>query len=449
MSGALVRVSGEAVSRPRPNDYRIWALAVLVGASVGLLVVILRTLVAYGEFVFWGAAGGRLPASLSWQARMIPPVVGGALVSLLLRVGVSQGWGPAPHPFGLGDVFAARLLRGPLRATTLALRDSFLSILAVIVSLGAGGAAGREEPAAHLGASVAMLPGRLLGLDLADRRLLLGMGVAAALAGALHAPIAAMFLARELLLPRVRLVSLGPLMLTSLVGWLIALWAFEGRPAIALPAIGETPIFFQFAAPLVAAIVAPTAWAALMLWRMAPPKIAALAGRLRMPVWILPAIGGVALGLLALAVPRALGVGYATLSAGLGAGGPGAGLGLGLMLGLALAKAAAAALTFSFRWGGGAIAPTLFLGGMVGGACGLGVGFLTDQAFAGQAFFGVLGMGVALAVLLDAPIPAALLVFELSASPALAAATLTWAFAAVLVVRRLARPPPEPRRPAP
>src|SRR5690606_37931339 len=122
----------------------------------------------------------------------------------LLRLGVSQGWRPSPRAFAEQDVIAARRLRGTISATTLSLRDGFLSALISIVSLGWGASAGRKGPAMHLGATLAILPGRLFGLNLAARRLLLAMGAASAIAAVLHAPIAGVLIARELLVPRLR-----------------------------------------------------------------------------------------------------------------------------------------------------------------------------------------------------------------------------------------------------
>ena len=57
-----------------------------------------------------------------------------------------------------------------------------------------------------------------------------------------------------------------------------------------------------------------------------------------------------------------------------------------------------------------------------------------------QVYFGVLGMAIALAVLLDAPFTAGILALELSGSPEIGAASLMCCFIACMSVRRLAPP---------
>jgi CIC family chloride channel protein len=375
--------------------------------------------------------------------RMIGPVVGGCLVALLLRLGVSLGWGPKPHAFGFPDLVAARRLHGTIRAQTLSLRDAFVSVLISMISLGAGASAGRESPAMHLGASLAMLPGRLLGLDQSSRRMLLGMGAAAALAAVLHTPIAAVFLIREVVLPRQRFLAMGPVAVASLTGWLMSRWALGDAPPLAIPHLGYLPIGFQLAAPLAAIPLAFLGWAAVWTWAHAPKAIEALAGRIRYPLWLLPPIGALLIGVLAIAFPPVTGIGYAPLEASLGGH-----YSLTLLLAFVAAKIAASAVAVGFRFGGGRIAPALFVGAMAGSAIGaiaaLFVDNVTGVAASGQVFFGLLGMGIVLAVLLEAPLASAVLVFELSGSAETGIAALIGAYIATLIARQLAPATPNP-----
>jgi CIC family chloride channel protein len=442
MSRELVAASGETVPRPRGRGgLYVWGLAIVVGVLAALAVVALRTLIAYAEFLAFQNAAGRLTsrlAELVWWKRMLGPIVGGALVALLLRFGIASGWGPAPRVFGISDIVQHRRLRGTIRSTTLALRDALLSAMVTVVSLGWGGAAGREETAGHLGASLAMLPGRLLGLDAATRRMLLGMGLAAAIAAALHAPIAAVFLTRELVLRRLPLSALGPVAVASVTGWLVALTQFGGRPVIEIPDPGLIPPAFHLAALVVTPLLAIIAWGAIMIWTRTHVMTAAAASHLHVPLWILPFPGGILLGVVALAFPQVLGIGYEPLATGLSGN-----YGAQLMPVLALAKIAAAAITFSFRWGGGPIAPSLYVGAMIGSTIGVVVGLAAGDAASGQVYFGVLGMAIAFAVLMKAPVAAGMLALELSASPVIGAVSLACAFLASMGIRRLTPPAPD------
>ncbi len=419
----------------------MWGLAIVVGLLAAGAVILLRTLIAYAEFLAFQNAAGRLTSKLAemvWWKRMLGPLVGGAVIAVLLRIGISAGWGPAPRAFGISDIVQHRRLRGTIRSTTLSLRDSFLSALVAVVSLGWGGATGREEPAAHLGASLAMLPGRLLGLDAAARRMLVGMGVAAAIAAAMHAPIAAIFLAREIVLRRQRVSALGPVAVAAVTGWAVASTQFGGRPMIDIPDPGLIPPQFHLVALAVTPLLAAFAFGAVVIWYRTPIMTAAAATRIRMPLWLLPFPGGILLGVIAIAFPPVLGIGYEPLSAGLSGN-----YSAQLMPVLALAKIAAAAITLSFRWGGGPIAPSLYVGAMIGSTLGVVAGLLLGDAAAGQVYFGVLGMAIAFAVLMNAPVAAGVLALELSASPEIGAISLACAFIACMGVRRLAPAAPD------
>jgi CIC family chloride channel protein len=436
MSRALIQPSGEVIGRPRRGGLYLWALALLVGVLAAFAVVLIRNLVDFASFLAFNAPRGRFYTNLAdlvWWKKMLGPIVGGAVIALLLRLGMSFGWGPAPRAFGLQDVVQNRRLRGTVRSTTLSLRDSFLSALISVVSLGYGGSAGREEPAAHLSAGLAMLPGRLLGLDVAARRMLVGMGVAAAIAAALHAPLAGIFLARELVLRRQRLSDLGPVAIASVTGYVAALTQFDGRPVIDLPMPGTILPAHHIVALVSAPLLAFFAWGAVVVWARTPVMMASAAGRMRMPLWLLPLFGGILLGVVAIAFPQTMGIGFEPLAAAVGGN-----YGAQLLPVLALVKIAATAITFSFRWGGGAIAPALYVGAMFGSAFGAAAGLALPDPSTVQLYLGILGMAITVAILLKAPFAAGMLALELSRSLEIGVASLAGAFIAVMAVRRLA-----------
>mgnify|MGYP003422137295 FL=1 len=76
---------------------------------------------------------------------------------------------------------------------------------------------------------------------------------------------------------------------------------------------------------------------------------------------------------------------------------------------------------------------------MIGASLGVVAGLVMGIP-APQVYFGVPGMAIALAVLLDAPFTAAILAVELSGSPEVGAASLLCCFVACMAVRRLAPP---------
>ena len=131
-----------------------------------------------------------------------------------------------------------------------------------------------------------------------------------------------------------------------------------------------------------------------------------------LPPWLLPGVGGLAIGLLALGFPQVLGVGYDTIEALLGSGG---GIALLTLVGLLLVKLLATALSSATGFVGGGFAPSLFAGAVLGnvygqllGEGGLGLPVAEPPAYA------MVGMAAVLAGSARAPLTALLLLFELT-----------------------------------
>ena len=132
----------------------------------------------------------------------------------------------------------------------------------------------------------------------------------------------------------------------------------------------------------------------------------------RLPPWLLTALGGLGLGLMALGFPQVLGVGYDTIGALLGREG---GIALVSLLGLLLVKLLATGLSSATGFVGGGFAPSLFLGAVLGNVYGqlLGDGLL-QLPVAEPPAYAMVGMAAVLAGSARAPLTALLLLFELT-----------------------------------
>jgi len=84
------------------------------------------------------------------------------------------------------------------------------------------------------------------------------------------------------------------------------------------------------------------------------------------PLWARPACGGLLVGIIALAFPQVLGVGYEATNDALHEQ-----FQLWLLISLLVAKTAATAISLGFGFGAGVFSPSLFLGAMLGGAFGI------------------------------------------------------------------------------
>ena len=370
------------------------------------------------------------PAGLPALHVVMAPVVGGAIVGILLAIGSMIGWGDKPRAFSVADVMKARRFPGRIRETALNLRDGLLTAAISAISLGAGASTGREGPAVHIGAVLAHQPAKWLNLDVRATRMLLGCGAAAAVSASFHAPLAGVLFAREVILQRYRIADIGPIAVSSVVAAITARSHFGSEALFAVPEITDPPVMYFLATPLLGLLSAGLAMMAIWTWSRAPEAGEQFAAQFKLPVWMLPPLGGLVLGCFALAFPQILGVGYEPTAAALaGVYGP------AFMILLVFAKLAATSLCIGAHFGGGVFSPSLYIGAMLGGAFGILIGMPLNEPEAALHFFTIVGMGAVSGAVLGAPISTTLIVFELTSSYETAAAVLVSVSLATVLVQ--------------
>src|SRR5215831_5135727 len=272
------------------EDKVLLLLTLIIGAVVGLVVVAFILLTEN--------LGSRLyPAgSAAWRRGLIP--LAGALGTgfLLFRY--------FPNARGSGI---------PQTKTALFLRDGFISFRTVLgkfglcsVSLASGIALGREGPAVHVGAGVASVLGRRLGLSPASVKALLPAGASAALAAAFNTPISAVLFSLEEVMGDMHAPVLGSIVLSSATSWIVLHLILGDEPLFHVPAYQLVhPVEFLFYAVLgVVGGLVSVCFVKLLLWLRKrflelPRSTAALQ----------PAVGGLVVGILGWYFPRVLGVG--------------------------------------------------------------------------------------------------------------------------------------------
>ena len=133
-----------------------------------------------------------------------------------------------------------------------------------------------------------------------------------------------------------------------------------------------------------------------------------------LPHWshyLLPAAGGFLTGVVGLWFPQVMGAGYDAINAALHGE-----FTWQVLIYLGLLKLLVTLFCFSAGTPGGMFAPVLFIGGMLGGACGgLAHNWWPFPAASAEAYM-MVGMGVFFAGIFRSPITSIFLVFELSAS---------------------------------
>jgi CIC family chloride channel protein len=130
---------------------------------------------------------------------------------------------------------------------------------------------------------------------------------------------------------------------------------------------------------------------------------------LPVPRLLKPALGGLALGAVVLLVPNVYGIGYATMDLILRGGIP-----WPWLLLLLPVKIGATSLTLASGGAGGLFLPSLYLGAVIGGLFGYGVGTVLPTLTGPSGGYALVGMSAFLAGVVHCPITAFLLLFELT-----------------------------------
>ena len=382
------------------NDQLILSiLAVLVGAIAGIGVIFIREGIDFVQGIFLGGSSDKLINSLlvlPWWRILLVPTLGGLMVGLFVYYLI-----PGRKPCGVSKVIEASVFQGGRMNFRVGIGASIASIF----SIGVGGSVGREGPAIHLGATIGAWFSEKLHLTRSLSRALLGCGSAAAVAASFNAPIAGALFAHEVIVGHFAMSAFAPIVISSVVGTIVSRIYFGDAPAFeitqqSLASLWEFPavVGLGIAGGLVAIILMRTTMASEDLIKKLPG-----------PHWIRPGIGGFLLGLIALAFPHVLGVGYEATDMALNAQLP-----LYLLISLLFMKILSTSICIGSGFGGGVFTPSLMVGAMLGGAYGIVVTSIFPDLSSGPGAYTIVGMGAVAAAVLGAPISTTLIVFELT-----------------------------------
>lgn len=407
----------------------LWGFALLVGGLGAAAAILFRLLLRLTQAVAYGNGDDRflsVAAGLpSWHL-LLAPALGGLLVGWLVHRLPLPGRAP-----GIADVMEAVAVRH----SRIGLREGLAGALASGVSLGVGASLGREGPAVHLGAAVGSAVGRLLRLPELQIRTLLGCGVAAAVAASFNAPLAGVLFAAEVVVHSAAARVLLPLLLAAAVGTGFGRAVFGELPAFALPQL-PAPLPGDHALSLGLGVLAGAAAVLFVRAMVAAPTVGRRAGSLvGLPRALHPAIGGLALGVLALAWPEVLGVGYEPTDRALhGDYLPAA------LVGLLAAKVAAILLSAASGFPGGVFSPCLLLGALGGSALGQLAAAVWPAALSGASLHAMLGMAAFAGAVLGAPVSTLVIIFEMTGNYSATLAAMPAVAVACLILHAIAAP---------
>jgi CIC family chloride channel protein len=330
----------------RAHETSLVVLAALIGTIGGLVVVAMSIAVAgLHALLFDISIRERLSSQPSIEPlrALLVPSLGGLLL------GVAFLWLSRWRPAREIDPIEANALHGG----RMSFRGSVIVALQTVWSSGVGASVGLEAGYTQLASGIAASLGRGFHLRRADQRIMVGCGAAAAIAGAFGAPLAGAFYAFELVIGGYTPASLTPVGVAAVAGYFVT----HGFAALSL-GIGVGPLGDIRGRDLaIAALLGILA----ALFGIVIMRGVALCETLlsKTGLWppLRPALGGLAVGLLALLTPQVMSSGHGALHfAGI------VSMPLAFIAGVFVLKAIASVLSLGSGFRGGLFFATLFMG---------------------------------------------------------------------------------------
>src|ERR1700687_2785806 len=252
-------------------------LSIVIGALTGLAVVAFILLTE--------RLGMRLypVGSAAWRRVLIPVSGSLAMGYLLFR------YFPDARGSGVPQTKAALFAHDGV----ITLRTVLGKFFCTSATLASGIPLGREGPAAQVGAGIASVLGRRLGLRPEHVKALIPVGTAAAIAAAFNTPLAAGFFSLEGIMGDLNAPVLGSVVLASATSWLVMRLLLGNNPLFSVPQYDLVhPLEFLIYAVLgVVGGLVSVAFTKLLLWMRVRFR--------RMPAsthWFQPVAGGLVAG---------------------------------------------------------------------------------------------------------------------------------------------------------
>jgi H+/Cl- antiporter ClcA len=378
-----------------PRLLTVSVLAVCVGAlSAVVALALLKLIGLFTNLFFYQRFHADMvsPAGhhLGWFV-IVVPVIGGLIIGVMARYGSERIRG-----HGIPEAIEAILLNG----SRVEPKVAFLKPVSSAISIGSGGPFGAEGPIIMTGGAFGSMAAQFFHLTSAERKTLLVAGAAGGMSATFASPVAAAMLAAELLLFEWKPRSLIPVALASTTATVIRRYLLGLGPLFPVPqhpvTISPQGLIFCAIAGLLAGLLS-----ALLTNFVYWSEDAFFKLPIHWMWW--PAIGGLLIGLGALLLPEALGVGYETIGALLQGDVPGR-----LIIGILCVKSAIWALALGSGTSGGVLAPLLMMGAALGGVESM---FFPAE---GMGFWPLISMGAILGGTMRVPFTAVIFVLELT-----------------------------------
>ncbi len=380
---------------------KINALAIVVGVVGGLGSILFRQMIGLFHFIFFEVLLPKITYMIGGYnvGIILLPAIGGLIIGPIINKVA-----PETKGHGVPEVLDAVINGGGIIRT----RVAAIKILVSSLTIGSGGSVGREGPIAQIGSSFGSLLAQKFNLDESYRKLLVVCGLAAGISGTFMAPLGGAIFGIEVIYSGVAPYDVIPVFLSSVVGMFVTAEVFGMAPAFILP-------MYKYTNPLQLIYFIPIGLffgLLSIIWTRGLYFIEDSFDKLSVPEWIKPSIGGLITGFLGMFFFEygILGTGYEGLEKAIMGS-----LSFKLLILLAIVKFLSTSITVGSGSSGGIFAPSLYLGGMVGGALGLimvKLPFASSEPFV----YCLVGMAALFAGAARAPLTCVIMLPEMSAN---------------------------------
>lgn len=385
----------------------LFVLSLVTGALASGAAIALINLVDLVAHLFYDPTGpvrhaGEYYAAAPWYLVLFAPAVGGLLVGLIAtRLAREVRFSGIPNVMAVTTLGDGRIRQ----------RVAPLKILAASITIGSGGSAGKEGPIAYIGAALGSFVGQRLKLSQHDLKILLAAGASSGIAAVFNAPLGGVMFSVEMFLMEFSTRAFIPIVIATVLATVITFMIVGAEPLYGEP-------FFEMASPfelglyLVLGLLAALVAYALI---QSLHGVDLASRRWRGPAWVLPGLGGLAVGLIGLVFlfgtgnPFVLGAGVDTVQSLLAGN-----VEVQLVTALLLAKIVATAFTYSTGGAGGLFGPSLFMGACLGGVFGVLVQNVTWFDVGPPGAYALVGMAAVFAGASRATFASILIAFEIT-----------------------------------
>lgn len=391
---AATSIDQTAAIAPEREERLFLLLSIVIGIISGLLVVSFRMAIEWLKVLLLGSAPN------PGQPRLfIVPAVAGLVVAVLTRYVFPQVRGS-----GVNQTKAALYINNGYISFRTVIGKFMLSALAI----GSGHSLGPEDPSLQIGAGIASLISRKMGLSRERLRLFAPVGAAAGLAAAFNAPISAILFVIEEVIGQWNASVLGSIVLGAVSSVVVARWFWGSEPMFRIPTVT-----FDSRELLAYTVLGVFGGIASLIFAKALGYLRPLLRR--QSAWkqmLQPGLAGLLVGGIGyFGLPQVMGAGYEAIDQAMHAQ-----FAWKVLLALAIFKIIATTLSFSTGTPGGMFAPTLFIGAMLGASIGAFEKLYFPQLHLTGSLgsYALVGMGVLFAAFLRAPLTSVFMVLEVS-----------------------------------